>query len=270
MFRNYDDYDDRQLPAASENYKMPDRDFYRKNFNAFSSVCTHLRDRLYVRSFKDRRIMQPHYSALKDITTPYGNLHNPADGICAHFLRRGFTKPEKSQFVDAVYSADRRWLVLATTTGDLLLWDAETLKVGKPVSLVAHKEFNGDGTVRENIPIGAMAWKNYGNIVVTGDHRGHMQYCDEAYRNILVTKDAHTAAIRGLSFSPMDGKLASCSDDSTIHIWTVGRDKPDHTFTEHQNDVKCLDWHPYRSLVASGSRDSYVKLWDPRLAKCVR
>jgi len=34
----------------------------------------------------------------------------------------------------------------------------------------------------------------------------------------------------------------------------------------HGSDVKCVDWHPHKSLVASGSKDTQqpVKLWDPR------
>ena len=34
----------------------------------------------------------------------------------------------------------------------------------------------------------------------------------------------------------------------------------------HGADVKCVDWHPHKSLVASGSKDTQqpVKLWDPR------
>ena len=34
----------------------------------------------------------------------------------------------------------------------------------------------------------------------------------------------------------------------------------------HGADVKCVDWHPIKSLVASGSKDNQqpVKLWDPR------
>ena len=34
----------------------------------------------------------------------------------------------------------------------------------------------------------------------------------------------------------------------------------------HGADVKCVDWHPTKSLVVSGSKDSQqpIKLWDPR------
>ena len=45
--------------------------------------------------------------------------------------------------------------------------------------------------------------------------------------------------------------------------------KPDVEFTDHLSDVKCCDWHPYRSLVASGSKDNAVKLFDPRCKKAV-
>lgn len=37
-------------------------------------------------------------------------------------------------------------------------------------------------------------------------------------------------------------------------------------FSGHGADVKCVDWHPTKSLVVSGSKDSQqpIKLWDPR------
>lgn len=50
----------------------------------------------------------------------------------------------------------------------------------------------------------------------------------------------------------------------------MGRDRPELVLNGHQSDVKCLDWHPYRSLIVSGSRDSAVKLWDPKQGGCVR
>ena len=35
--------------------------------------------------------------------------------------------------------------------------------------------------------------------------------------------------------------------------------------TGHGGDVRCVDWHPTTSLLASSGRDAVVKLWDCRL-----
>ena len=34
----------------------------------------------------------------------------------------------------------------------------------------------------------------------------------------------------------------------------------------HGADVKCVDWHPQKSIIVSGSKDSQqpIKLWDAR------
>lgn len=37
----------------------------------------------------------------------------------------------------------------------------------------------------------------------------------------------------------------------------------------HQWEVRCLDWHPTKGLIVSGSKDHSVRLWDPRSAKCL-
>jgi hypothetical protein len=69
-------------------------------------------------------MLQPHYSALKQIQPPFANTLKPADGICAHFLRRGVIKPQKTQMTAAVWSADARWLVLGT--GNLIFKSLNT------------------------------------------------------------------------------------------------------------------------------------------------
>ena len=223
MFGNQGDDD--EVP-----FRVPDRDVYRRNVSTFGSVQAYLQNRMYIRSWRDRRIVQPHYAYLKNIVTPYGNRATPADGICAHFLRKGLIKPSKIQMNAAVWSADARWLVLGTHSGDLALWEGDTLKVHKVVSVPAHKILEGD-IVRECIPITAMAWNNHGNLLVSGDRDGVMQYCDETFRNVCVIRDAHNGPIRGLSYSPLDSKLVSCSDDSLLHIWGVGQDTPERTLT---------------------------------------
>lgn len=305
MFR-YDDDDERPQPSATGGYKIPDRDFYRKNFSSFTSVVNHLENKLFIRNNKHKRFFQPHFNQLVNITTPYSNILsfsntslNPADGICTQFLRRGFTKPIKIQLSAAIWSSDNRWCVFSTHTGDLALWEAESLKVHKIISIPAHKEFfqQGDGqesnrlSIKEQLPITAMVKKKYGNHIVTADSKGCINYCDETFKSkfynyyiifiiylfhfcllldVKVIREAHTQAIRGLAYSPSDLKLASCSDDTKIHIWSGTRDTPELVFTGHQSDIKCIDWHPYRSLIATGSRDTSVKLWDPNSGTCVR
>ena len=85
-------------------------------------------------------------------------------------------------------------------------------------------------------------------------------------------------------------KFATCSDDVSIKIWDFARCTEEnvltgtieHTSLQNQHnylsncilaghgwDVKAVDWHPIISLIASGSKDNLVKLWDPKTAKNV-
>lgn len=33
--------------------------------------------------------------------------------------------------------------------------------------------------------------------------------------------------------------------------------------------MKCIDWHPHKGLLASGSKDNLVKLWDPKTGQAL-
>ena len=250
-------------------FRVPDKDVYRRTFSTFGSVAGYFKNRLVVRSQKDKRMQQPHYSALRQTAPAFAPYNSLADGVCSHFLRRGLIKPNKTQMSTAIWSADARWLVLGTVTGEIALWEGDTLKVHKIVSLPAHKIFEGEDVV-DSVPITSMAWNNHGNLLVSGDREGLIQYCDETFREVKKIPEAHSGPVRGLSFSPLDLKLVSCSDDGNLKVWVKGESEPEVTLTGHMSDVKTVDWHPYRSLIASGSRDSSVRLWDPRQQACIR
>ena len=147
-------------------------------------------------------------------------------------------------------------------------WEGESLKVKKMVSILQHK-FDGDNK-QSNTPIMCIAKNNHGKFLATGDNSGTFQICDENFRNVFTKREAHNGALQALSFSPTDSKLATTGDDSSVSIWAVGNDTPDVVLQGHQSDVKCCEWHPYRSLIASGSRDSAVRLWDPKQGSCVK
>jgi hypothetical protein len=93
------DDDDIGYHAGSGSYRVPDKDVYRRTISTFGSVATYFQSRYTMRSARDRRILQPHYSSWQHILSPFANTLSPGDGICSHFLRRGLIKPNKTQMV---------------------------------------------------------------------------------------------------------------------------------------------------------------------------
>jgi WD40 repeat protein len=71
------------------------------------------------------------------------------------------------------------------------------------------------------------------------------------------------------SFAPTDEKFASCSDDGLVRVFDFWRRTPDVELKGHLWDVRSVAWHPQKALIASGGKDSLVKLWDPAAGKAV-
>ena len=49
-----------------------------------------------------------------------------------------------------------------------------------------------------------------------------------------------------------------------LQIWDFKTAQCEAAMAGHGGDVKACDWHPAKSVVASGSKDTVVKLWDAR------
>ena len=79
--------------------------------------------------------------------------------------------------------------------------------------------------------------------------------------------------------------VRQCTADSTLKLYHRGTRTwagdsartipskftwPTPPLTGHQADVDCLTWHPNFHLLASGSTDSTVRVWDLRTGACVR
>lgn len=85
---------------------------------------------------------------------------------------------------------------------------------------------------------------------------------------LIKRESGHTEAVRDLSYSPGDNrKFVSCSDDKLGKIWDFATMCEERALAGHGWDVKCCEWHPYKALIATGSKDSLVKLWDPRSSR---
>ncbi|KAG2462132.1 WDR33 protein, partial [Polypterus senegalus] len=114
-------------------------------------------------------------------------------------------------------------------------------------------------------PVRAMTWSHNDMWMLTADHGGYVKYWQSNMNNVKMFQ-AHKEAIREASFSPTDNKFATCSDDGTVRIWDFLRCHEERILRGHGADVKCVDWHPTKGLVVSGSKDSQqpIKFWDPK------
>src|SRR5919197_266191 len=82
-------------------------------------------------------------------------------------------------------------------------------------------------------------------------------------------------AVTALAYSPDGGLLAvgthgqvvlidpkTGDDDRVIRVWTVGQAAPRLTLTDHSDAVYAVAFSPDGKLLASGSADRAVKVWD--------
>ncbi|KAL7463396.1 hypothetical protein ACHAXS_003771 [Conticribra weissflogii] len=87
------------------------------------------------------------------------------------------------------------------------------------------------------------------------------------------TLQFHTDVVEDVDWHKRDiNMIGSCGDDRLICLWDVRegkREKPAHIIRDaHKGDVNSLAFHPTNEfLMASGSADKMVKLWDMRNLK---
>lgn len=109
----------------------------------------------------------------------------------------------------------------------------------------------------------AFEWSHTGEWLVSGDQGGMLKYYQLNMNNVQAFEGSENA-IRGISFSPDNARFVTASDDAKLRVWGFEEAREEQSLTGHQWDVKCVDWHPTRGLIASGSKDNLVKFWDPR------
>ncbi|PRD28991.1 UNVERIFIED_CONTAM: pre-mRNA 3' end processing protein WDR33, partial [Trichonephila clavipes] len=174
------------------------------------------------------------------------------------------------------WTPEGRRLVTGASSGEFTLWNGLTFNF--ETILQAHDS-----------PVRCMVWSHNDVWMVTGDHAGYVKYWQSNMNNVKMFQ-AHKEPLRGISFCPVDTKFVTCSDDGTVRIWDFLRCLEEKilrgkkfdvvncfksqkvgSFIEiislgHGADVKCVDWHPQKSLIVSGSKDSQqpIKLWDPK------
>lgn len=79
------------------------------------------------------------------------------------------------------------------------------------------------------------------------------------------TNGGHRGYVYSVVFHPTEPVLASCSEDTTVKLWSMNRDGTSVTCVETLEvpdmSVLCVALHPTAPFLASGYKNATVKLW---------
>eukprot|EP00096_Caligus_rogercresseyi_P015560 TRINITY_DN8012_c0_g1_i1.p1 TRINITY_DN8012_c0_g1~~TRINITY_DN8012_c0_g1_i1.p1 ORF type:complete len:606 (+),score=189.04 TRINITY_DN8012_c0_g1_i1:48-1820(+) len=240
-------------PESDFDGKRPRKSLMRKTVDYNASFLRMLENRIWSRPDRrnDRLALQPDIIYYPELLPPQEYAGNPANAVTTKFVKTATNKMRCPLFTLA-WTPEGRRLITGASSGEFTLWNGLTFNF--ETILQAHDS-----------PVRAMEWSHSDEWMVTGDHGGYVKYWQSNMNNVKMFQ-AHKEAVRSVSFSPTDAKFATSSDDGTVRIWDFHSCTEERVLRGHGADVKSVDWHPTKGLLASGSKDSQqpIKIWEPR------
>ncbi|MCB0173098.1 MAG: hypothetical protein KDJ97_21405 [Anaerolineae bacterium] len=192
------------------------------------------------------------------------HLWNVKTGQLRHILQ-GYT----DRITSVAFNPDGKILVSSSDDGTVKLWDLRTGQL--------HQTLSG-----HNERVTSVAFSPNGQILASGSNDCTVRLWDV---NSLETKsppyilEGHTDWIRAIAFSPDGQTLASGSTDYTIRLWHIGvvletgglpsetnissdSKQSHHILQGHTNWINAIAFSPNGQILASGSSDHTIRLWD--------
>ncbi|KAL8144522.1 hypothetical protein V2J09_017554 [Rumex salicifolius] len=215
-----------------------------------STIVRYIQARMWQRDSRDRTSLQPIPAAVVDLLPAAAYSDNPSTSFAAKFVHTSINKV-RCPIYRVLWTPNGRRLITGSQSGEFTLWNGQSFNF--EMIIQAHDN-----------AISSMVWSHNGNWMVSGDNGGSIKYWQTNMNNVKVNKSAHKESIRDLR---TDLKFCSCSDDTTVKVWDFAKCQEESSLTGHGWDVKCVDWHPSKSLLVSGGKDNLVKLWDAKSGK---
>lgn len=239
----------------------------------YSPAIQHVLTRLVPRSSPYSYHVSPHEYYTKDLIAASMTTFNPSTALCTQWASTSFHPDSKGGRVRVPlyglqWAPSGRRLLCSTGRGEFLLFNGQSF--GVEVKTVAHE----DGRACR-----AIAWGRQHDLILSGDDAGKLKMWMSNFV-FMAEHDTNHRAVREITWAPTELKFCTAGQDGTAKVWDTNRigsnvEGPDGSgqavleevkLEGHGGDVTTAHWHPYRSLIATGSQDTQCRLWDPRTA----
>ena len=177
--------------------------------------------------------------------------------------RVNFARTEliKSVFAEVIggvlsvaFSADGKLLAIGDTKGDIHLWRVSD---GKPLlNYRGHKGW-----------VVSVCFNAEGTVLASSSVDQSIKLWDVSTGNCLSTLQGYIGAVMSVAFSP-DGTIASGHADRTVRLWRAGQCIK--ILHGHEDIVEDIAFSAKGHLLASGSDDCTVRLWDVDTGECLQ
>eukprot|EP00741_Cyanophora_paradoxa_P008331 tig00001299_g8060.t1 len=185
------------------------------------------------------------------------SLTDPHACVAAHF------SPERMQILTAAGRSVRHW---DAETGRLIRVDRDIVPQAPPPGPAPRRPaaLAETGRARQG-EVTAMTVGPGGRRYYIGDTKGRVA-CHSSVQGALVKLyERHRADVTAIAHVPADRTLVTASRDATIYVHDDSNLTGGillRTIVAHANEVSCLALAPALGLIASGSIDSTVAVWD--------
>ena len=243
--------------AITTPQKRPE--FTRKCIDFNAGIVAMVQQRLYCRNYRDRRAVQPSIDYARNVLPPSCYGDSPAACICTRYCHTSVNK-NKTPVNVLTWTPEGRRVVTGSASGEFTLWDGVAFNF--ETLMTAHDR-----------PIRCMTWSHNEKFLLSGDQAGMVKFWLPSMTPVNElqahkSEDGKHDTVWSISFSPMDARFATCSDNSLIKVWDL-KGTCERTISGHNWDVKSLRWHPTKPILLSGSKDNTVKLWDAKTGQCL-
>lgn len=184
-----------------------------------------------------------------------------------------------NQVRSVVWSSDGKTLASGSADNTVKLWDVYTGQVLR--TLRGHTSW-----------VWSVFFSPDGQTLVSGSNDYTVKFWDVGTGQALKTLQGYTSWVWSVAWSPDGTILASGSADCTVKLWDVNKTYSESEHTEsglvassstecistqvlrtlpgHTNWVRSVAWSPDGTILASGSDDYTVKLWDVPTGQVLR